>query len=84
MTERTTLEIHDGIAWITMDDGKVNAMSVEMLEEVASRLDAAETKGAVTVLAGREGDIFGGLRYGYVQAWSRGDTAHGERRHPAY
>jgi enoyl-CoA hydratase/carnithine racemase len=61
MTNKTRVEIEDGIAWITMDDGKVNALSTEMMSEVGGALDAAEAAGAVTVLTGREGIFSAGF-----------------------
>jgi enoyl-CoA hydratase len=54
MTSLTTYDVDDGVATITMDDGKVNALSVEMLSAVSAGLDRAETEGAVVVLSGRE------------------------------
>ena len=70
MTERTTLDLQDGIAWITMDDGKVNALSTGMLEEIDGRLDESEAAGAVTVLAGREGLFSAGFDLGVFQKGS--------------
>ena len=61
MTNRTSVDIRDGVAWITMDDGKVNAMSVEMMHDIGKALDAAEEAGAVTVLTGREGIFSAGF-----------------------
>jgi len=61
MSGRTQVRIEDGVARITMDDGKVNAMSTEMLREIGAGLDAAERAGAVTVLAGREGIFSAGF-----------------------
>jgi len=58
---RTRLDVSDGIAWITLDDGKVNAMSTEMLMEIGSRLDEAEAASAVTVIRGREGIFSAGF-----------------------
>ena len=72
MAHKTTVEIADGIAWIAMDDGKVNAMSVEMMDEIQRGLDAAEAAGAVTVLAGREGMFSAGFDLG---AFKRGAEA---------
>lgn len=54
MTELTRYEHRDGIATITLDDGKVNALSITMLEQLAQRLDQAEADEAVVVLTGRE------------------------------
>jgi enoyl-CoA hydratase len=53
MPELTTYELDGSVAKITMDDGKVNAMSKEMSAELVSRLDQAEADGAVVVLTGR-------------------------------
>jgi enoyl-CoA hydratase len=61
MTPKTRIEIEDGIAWITLDDGKVNALSTEMLGEIDVALAAAESAGAVTVLSGREGIFSAGF-----------------------
>lgn len=58
---RTRLEVHDRIAHITIDDGKVNSMSTEMLEELDTRLEAAATGAGVTVLRGRPGIFSAGF-----------------------
>jgi enoyl-CoA hydratase len=49
-----TYELDGGIATIAMDDGKVNALSIAMLEALHSALDRAEADGAVVILTGRE------------------------------
>ncbi len=54
MTELVSYEFDGGIASITMDDGKVNALSVSMLQEIHAALDQAERDSAVVVLSGRE------------------------------
>jgi enoyl-CoA hydratase len=52
---RTRYALDDGIATITMDDGKVNALSESMLREIASQFDRAESEEAeVVVFTGRE------------------------------
>ena len=61
MSNRTQVTIDDGIAWITIDDGKVNAMSLEMIEAIGRALDVAEKAGAVTVIRGREGVFSAGF-----------------------
>jgi len=53
MTELATYELNDGIGTITLDDGKVNALSPEMLTSVLEALDRAEQDGAVVLLTGR-------------------------------
>ncbi|MFN8132830.1 MAG: crotonase/enoyl-CoA hydratase family protein [Solirubrobacteraceae bacterium] len=54
MTELATYDHADGIATITLDDGKVNALSIEMLAAIGAQLDRAEGEEAVVVLTGRE------------------------------
>lgn len=44
-----------------MDDGAVNAFSVEMLEAVLSALDEAEQANAIVVIRGREGKFSAGF-----------------------
>jgi len=51
----------DGVATIVMDDGKVNALSRQMLASVADALDRAAADGAVVVLTGRAGIFSGGF-----------------------
>ena len=71
MYDRTRMEVDGDCAWITMDDGKVNVMSKEMLDEIASRLDDARDA-AVTVLAGRKGIFSAGFD---LKAFQRGGEA---------
>ena len=54
MSTLTNYELADGIATITMDDGKVNALSAAMLADVRGRFDQAEADAAVVVLTGNE------------------------------
>jgi enoyl-CoA hydratase len=61
MNPKTRVEVEDGIAWITLDDGKVNALSSEMIGEIDGALDAAESAAAVTVVSGREGIFSAGF-----------------------
>lgn len=61
MTELVSYRLADGIATITMDDGKVNALSFDMLGQIGAALDRAEADGAVVVLAGREGRFSAGF-----------------------
>ncbi|MCA8900836.1 MAG: crotonase/enoyl-CoA hydratase family protein [Hyphomonas sp.] len=48
-----TVKIENGIALVTMDDGKANAISLTMLEAVNACLDQAEKDAEVLVLTGR-------------------------------
>ncbi len=58
------LEMRDGVAWINIDDGKVNVMSTLFLEAITKRLDEARDKQAVTVIAGRAGIFSAGSHSG--------------------
>jgi enoyl-CoA hydratase len=49
------------VATITMDDGKVNALSPQMLSELGGALDRAEEDRAVVVLTGRPGTFSAGF-----------------------
>ena len=61
MESLITYELSDGIATITMDDGKANAMSVRMMQEVNAALDRAQADKAVVVLTGRPRMFCGGF-----------------------
>jgi len=60
---RVGVGIRDGVAHITLDDGKVNAMSTAMLEDIGEALEAAEAAGAIAVLYGREGIFSAGFDF---------------------
>jgi enoyl-CoA hydratase len=61
MTDLLTYSRNDRIARVTLDDGKVNALSIPMLRELHAALDQAEADGAVLVLSGREGYLSAGF-----------------------
>ena len=61
MTDLLSYEREDRIARITLDDGKVNALSIPMLRELHAALDQAEADGAVVVLGGRAGYLSAGF-----------------------
>ncbi len=61
MTTRVSYALADSIATITMDDGKVNALSLEMLGEINAALDQAVADRAVVVLTGRDGILSAGF-----------------------
>jgi enoyl-CoA hydratase len=50
-----------GVATITMDDGKANALSTAMLEQLHAAFDRAEAEARAVVLAGREGRFCAGF-----------------------
>jgi enoyl-CoA hydratase len=56
-----TYRLRDSVATITMDDGKVNALSRPLLTELGAALDRAAADRAVVVLTGREGVLSAGF-----------------------
>ncbi len=52
--------IEEGIANITLQNGKVNAISHQVIEELNSALDQAEEAKAVVILTGQTGILSGG------------------------
>jgi enoyl-CoA hydratase len=58
--QKVAYELRDHVALIVMDDGKVNALSHEMLAALHAALDRAQEAQAV-VLAGRPGRLSGGF-----------------------
>ncbi|WP_028478488.1 crotonase/enoyl-CoA hydratase family protein [Nocardia sp. CNY236] len=55
MTELVTYQLGNGVATITLDDGKANVMSEKMIRAVATAFDRAEADRAVVLLTGRPG-----------------------------
>jgi len=51
----------DAIATITIDDGKVNVLSLSVLAELNAALDRAERDGAVVIIEGRDGVFSAGF-----------------------
>ena len=61
MTDYLTYALDSGIATLAMDDGRVNAMSIPMLEALHAAFDQAERDEAVVLLTGREGMFSAGF-----------------------
>lgn len=61
MGERVKYEFADGISRITMDDGKVNVISPEMIEELNAAFDQAESDRGVVLLGGKTGIFSAGF-----------------------
>lgn len=61
MSGRVSYNHANSMATITLDDGKVNALSIDMLTEINAALDQAESDGAVVVLTGRPGTFSAGF-----------------------
>ncbi len=68
MRNLVSYHVSDAIATITLDDGKVNALSAQAFDELNSALDRAEADGAAVVLAGREGVFSAGFDLGVLRA----------------
>ncbi len=61
MSELLTYDLKGSIATITMDDGKVNCLSLPMLRELNEALSQAAADGAVVLLTGRDGCFSAGF-----------------------
>jgi enoyl-CoA hydratase len=68
MENLVTYQLSDAVATITMDDGKVNALTTPIFDELHSALDRAETDGAAVVLTGREGVFSAGFNLNVLRA----------------
>lgn len=71
MSELVSYQLKDSIATISMDDGKANVLSLDMLGQINNALDQAAADRAVVVLTGREGIFTGGFD---LRALGTGDT----------
>ena len=56
-----TLEFDRSVATLRMDDGKRNALSPAMFEEIYAALERVEREGAALVMTGREGVLSAGF-----------------------
>src|SRR5271166_6626283 len=61
MTGLVSYQLQDSIATVTLDDGKVNVLSRQMLRDIDDALDRAAADGAVVVLTGRPGVLSAGF-----------------------
>jgi enoyl-CoA hydratase len=61
MAALVSYRLTDSVATIAMDDGKVNALSLQMLADLNAALDRAADDEAVVVLTGREGVFSAGF-----------------------
>jgi len=58
--ELVSIEINNKIAKITLNNGKVNAISHQVIDELNEALDQAEAAKAVVILTGQPGILSGG------------------------
>jgi enoyl-CoA hydratase len=59
--ERVRYELRDGVAVLTLDDGKANALSPEAIAEVESALDRAAGEASAALWIGRPGRFSAGF-----------------------
>ena len=60
MTDVVIYSLADGVATLTLANGKVNAISPAVIDGLNAGLDQAEKEGAVVVLTGQPGMLSGG------------------------
>jgi enoyl-CoA hydratase len=60
MSELVTYSLEDGVATLTLNNGKVNAFSHELIADFNRGLDQAEEAGAVVIVTGQPGILSGG------------------------
>ncbi|MGM3387053.1 crotonase/enoyl-CoA hydratase family protein [Stutzerimonas stutzeri] len=60
MSDLVSYELDDGIATLTINNGKVNALSPAVFEALNAALDRAEQDRAVVIIAGQPGILSGG------------------------
>ncbi|OUR87864.1 enoyl-CoA hydratase [Gammaproteobacteria bacterium 42_54_T18] len=61
MSTLVTYEKDENVAIITLDDGKANAVSHQVIDELNAALDKAEADKATVLLTGREGKFSAGF-----------------------
>ncbi len=76
-----TYRLEQGIATVTMDDGKANVQSPQMLGELNGAFARAEQDSALVVLTGREGVFSGGFDLNTLRA---GGTAAFDMLHAGF
>lgn len=60
MSELVTYQLEDGIATVTVDNGKVNAISPQVIADLHAALDQSEADRAIVILTGTPGVLSGG------------------------
>ncbi|HEY0286350.1 MAG TPA: crotonase/enoyl-CoA hydratase family protein [Pseudomonas sp.] len=60
MSDLVSYQLEDGIATLTLSNGKVNAISNDLIVALNAALDQAETDRAVVILTGQPGILSGG------------------------
>ena len=60
MNDLVSYHLEDGIATLTLDNGKVNAISPDVIGAFHGALDRAEADGAIVIITGTPGILSGG------------------------
>jgi enoyl-CoA hydratase len=60
MSDLVIYSLNDGIATLTLNNGKVNAVSPDLIAQFNAALDRAETDAAVVIVTGQPGILSGG------------------------
>jgi enoyl-CoA hydratase len=60
MSDLVSYQLDDGIATLTLDNGKVNAISPDVIAAFHAALDRAEADGAIVIITGTPGMFSGG------------------------
>ncbi len=76
MVELVDYSLADGVATLAMDDGKANALSLDMSTALCRGLDRAEKEARVVVITGRPGVLCGGFDLRVI----RGDNEAARKR----
>jgi len=72
MTDAVTVNISQGVATLTIDDGKANALSHEIISALETGLDQAVREAAAVLIVGRPGRLCAGFDLSVMQS---GDAA---------
>ncbi len=67
-SDKVRYQLHDRTAVITMDDGKANALSHEVIDALQEALARAESEAAAVLLTGRPSRLSGGFDLGAMTA----------------
>jgi len=59
-------EHYDGVTTVTLDDGKVNAVSLDLITQLHAALDAAQAREDIVILRGRPGIFSAGFDLKYL------------------
>ncbi|MGE3675370.1 MAG: enoyl-CoA hydratase-related protein, partial [Polyangiaceae bacterium] len=60
MADSIQYELNDGVAILTLDDGKANALGHDVVMSLGKHLDQAEQEASAVLLVGREGKFSAG------------------------